>query len=502
MKSYNDYMDAITADELFEGLLGHGMFAEKLPPVFTSEEFYKLCMMGKVSLDKKHHKYVYYENMRNINTPRQLAIPHPVAYFRQCEKLRDNWPKIKEHFKEKTKYNYYKKSRIHVRKLLGKKSLFQMNYDNWFYDGNPEVLLVLGKRYIVKADISNCFPSIYTHALVWALIGKEQAKKKKGINDWYNDIDRFTSNTTNNETHGLLIGPHASNILSEIILTAVDSELNRYCYTRSIDDYTCYVESYEEAQRFLTDLGSALRGYDLSLNHKKTSIIELPTAATEHWIRKLNSLPLETPYGKTDFILARAYLDYAIEIMQRNGKNAAILNYAIKTLMGRKLTKNAKEYAVRKVLSIVVLYPYLVTILDKHVFSVCCKECPTCDFIRDFANIIYNNGFDTRNYEQSSYALFFAIKYNFELENIDYNKVIDAKDCILLTLSFLYAHNHRDDKSIALLKDCALSLKVDEETFDEYWLFLYEILDYHDLPEDWKCLKKNNISFIKKTCEW
>lgn len=35
MKTYSEMMNAISADEVYEGLLGHGMFSEKLPPVFT-----------------------------------------------------------------------------------------------------------------------------------------------------------------------------------------------------------------------------------------------------------------------------------------------------------------------------------------------------------------------------------------------------------------------------------------------------------------------------------
>ena len=34
------------------------------------------------------------------------------------------------------------------------------------------------KKYIVKTDIENCFPSMYTHSLPWALVGKGIAKKR------------------------------------------------------------------------------------------------------------------------------------------------------------------------------------------------------------------------------------------------------------------------------------------------------------------------------------
>lgn len=37
---YMDYMSTISSDKLHEGLFAHGMFTEKLPPIFTSENFF------------------------------------------------------------------------------------------------------------------------------------------------------------------------------------------------------------------------------------------------------------------------------------------------------------------------------------------------------------------------------------------------------------------------------------------------------------------------------
>lgn len=36
---YHDFMREISSEELYEGLLGWGLFADKLPPMFTSEPF-------------------------------------------------------------------------------------------------------------------------------------------------------------------------------------------------------------------------------------------------------------------------------------------------------------------------------------------------------------------------------------------------------------------------------------------------------------------------------
>ncbi|MBG8732000.1 RNA-directed DNA polymerase [Neisseria meningitidis] len=90
-----------------------------------------------------------------------------------------------------------------------------MSFKNHEEDDSPIPKILIGKRFVVNADISNCFGSIYTHALSWALVGKDIAKKERN-GYWHNDIDKYTMNINNGETHGILIGCHASNLLSEI----------------------------------------------------------------------------------------------------------------------------------------------------------------------------------------------------------------------------------------------------------------------------------------------
>lgn len=71
-KKYSDFMDEITEDELYEGLLGYGMFANRLPPVFTSVPFFNYCQANNPTYsDKDWHDYVYYSSMRNVNIPRR-----------------------------------------------------------------------------------------------------------------------------------------------------------------------------------------------------------------------------------------------------------------------------------------------------------------------------------------------------------------------------------------------------------------------------------------------
>ena len=315
-KTYADYTTEILADDLYEGLLAHGLFSEKIPPILSSESFFEYCKKETPHFSDKWRQFITFESMRNINVPRVLGIPNPMSYQQLCKCLSNSWENIKNHFANKTQDQDYVISRIHIRKLKQKDALFSMSYSNWKEDGTPEPDLLIGSTYLVKADISTCFPSIYTHSVPWALVGKATAKANSGNkfkNEWYNQIDHYTQNCKNGETHGLLIGPHASNLLSEIILVNIDKQMYEkgWRYTRCIDDFTCYVRSYEDGQRFLVELGQALREYDFSLNFKKTEILKLPVASVEQWVRKINSISLMQRTGQIDFIIIHSQYSYS-----------------------------------------------------------------------------------------------------------------------------------------------------------------------------------------------
>lgn len=69
-KKYSAYMDEITAEDLYEGLLGYGMFANKLLPIFTSVPFYTYCQVNNPHFSNTWHDYVNFSSMRNINIPK------------------------------------------------------------------------------------------------------------------------------------------------------------------------------------------------------------------------------------------------------------------------------------------------------------------------------------------------------------------------------------------------------------------------------------------------
>lgn len=495
-KSYAEFMNEITAEKLYEGLLAYGLFAEKLPPIFTTKPFYDYCLSKQHNFQMKRAEWITFDNCRNTNVPRTFGIPNPMQYQLLCEYLKNNWDQLKRHFAKNTSKDKYIVSRIHIRKMEKTKALFVMNYKKWPIDGSPEPDLLIGKRYIVKADISNCFPSIYTHAISWALVGKDEAKgNQKGKKKWYNELDTYVRNCKYGETHGILIGPHASNILSEVILTAIDEKLRseRWPYTRNIDDYLCYTESREDAEQFLVELDKQLKYYDLSLNQKKVSIGKLPIAAGEQWVRKLNALNIVEKNQQINYTAVRAFLDSAVEIMRENGWNASVLYYAIKLLSQKDLKESAKEYCLKTIFHLTLLFPYLVTILEEHVFSVFGA---TKEQIALISSKLYANGIKKANFEEAYYAVYFAIKYGFTIEKMEYDDALQSDSCIFLLLSYLYYKKY--DNQSAVSEFCAYAQDLSKNDFNRFWLFVYEVLDVGSIIGDWKSLKGAGVSFISE----
>lgn len=509
-KKYTEFMDEISADKLYEGLLAYGLFSEKIPPVFTSVSFFDYCNSIDSPFKCGWNDYATFRAMRNINIPRIMGIPNPFKYQRLCAELRDDWELIRGYFREQTQDQNFRVSRIHIRKQNDEKHIFEMNYKNYSVDGNPELdLLIHDKgpsRLLVQADISTCFPSIYTHSIPWAIVGRDEAKRTIADDIWYNRIDKACSDMRNGETHGLHIGPHASNLLSEIILTSIDRKLygKGYRYVRYIDDFNCYVDSHDNAQRFLRALEESLREYDLSLNHKKTRIVELPISIEKNWKHLLNDMPKVAKSGMIEYPQVNTFIDTALSLAKETG-DFAIVKYAIKKLGGLVLSSNGKELAAKRFMHMAVLYPYLIHLLENYVFI---PYAVSVDQIKQLSDTIYQNAEKINDFESISYAVYFAIRFGFELDafKTDYlgaqNYIIGGKDCVALTMTWIYfmKQNHwkRTATQVKPLNRVAMELKNKEKDMDRYWLFCYEALGWGSLPDEWRLMKKHGVSFIKK----
>jgi hypothetical protein len=367
-----------------------------------------------------------------------------------------------------------------------------MNYQPWWTDETPSTDLSIGSRFLVHADISTCFPSIYTHCIPWALMTKSVAKSNR--TGWENDLDIYTRHTTNNETHGILIGPHTSNLLSEIILTSIDRDLHadNFSYLRHIDDYNCYVESYERGEAFIVTLRRRLKEYGLSINDKKTNFEPLPIAEEKNWKNRLGYEVPQPDNGVINYRKLQRFLDLATFLLVSNDDNLAILKYAMKMVSNFPLNYGAKILAQKYFLHMAAMYPYLVPDLEKFVFKGLNTD-PV--IIREWSNEFFDEFLRRSCYEALAYLFYFATSYGFSIDGFDETKLIEIPDCIVKTVGSIY-FKKLGSKNFDDVYDDAKNYYKDEDQRHQYWLYCYTTLAQKDLSGDWAKIKKNGVSFV------
>lgn len=262
-------------------------------------------------------------------TLRHAQIPHPYPYASLATTISRGWPTLAPKIASE-------RSGLRPRRHTDGRLFIMSSYD--VGDDDAEVLAAeedFGQEFIVKADIKSFFPSIYTHAIAWAIEGKSAAKRTKhDKRALHNELDFRLRDCRRQETNGVAIGPGTSNVAAELILAEVDRRMAEdgfRSYDRYIDDYTFLAPSYSQAQDFVNRLQMHLHDFELQLNPTKTKIQALPAPEKPNWVSQL--ILHQPPVGATVAQL-NAYMDYAIDLSGRHS-NGSVLQYALTLVVGR-----------------------------------------------------------------------------------------------------------------------------------------------------------------------
>lgn len=163
----------------------------------------------------------------------------------------------------------------------------------------------------------------------------------------------------------------------------------------------------------------------------------------------------------------------------------------MRVLAKKQLTRNAKSYYVKTIFHLAVIYPYLVSLLEEYVFKPFGVETTV---ISKISVLLYKEGIKLKNYEAVCYALYYANKYEFKIEELDFDVAKSSNNCLFLLFSYLYYEKKKDRAAVKRCKDHARLLMATE--MDNFWLFICEVLPQSNLRDYWKAMKKNKVSFL------
>lgn len=273
---------------------------------------------------------------------RRITLINPLYYVYFCRKItsQENWEKITEKFREFELNELFLCSSIPVSKI--NTSNIAASVMNWWEEFEQKSLsLALEYEFMFTTDISNFYPSIYTHSFEWVFISKEEAKKKENNNNPGRLIDTHIQMMMSNQTNGIPLGSTLMDTFAELILGQIDLELrkktnelniNSYKVVRYRDDYRIFSNSKDELDKISKCLVSVLAAFGLDLNSKKTELHE----DIIYYSLKLAKIDY-IKEGKLDSLQKMLYAIYLFSLKHQNSKiTVRYMNDFLRRLFGRK----------------------------------------------------------------------------------------------------------------------------------------------------------------------
>jgi len=213
---------------------------------------------------------------------RPLQLIHPAIYVSLVHTIskEENWNVIVSRMEE-----FRRNSKIRCLSLPVESDDEQSDKAttviNWWHSVEQRSIeLALKYQYVVHTDISDCYGSLYTHSIAWALHTREVAKNNRNDKNLIgNVIDSYIQDMSFGQTNGLPQGSVLMDFIAEIILGYTDLELSQKIYDTSTDDYE--ILRYRDDYRIFTNnpqdgdlivklLTEILANLGLKLNPQKT----------------------------------------------------------------------------------------------------------------------------------------------------------------------------------------------------------------------------------------
>lgn len=345
-------------------LLNTGLFPETLPPCFVSNDAKRsfhgiVAKLDEAKFHERKSDFIRFNSTKHDGSRRFFGTPNIVSYFHISSFIWKNWKEVSEIFARSSfalgaprVLEPSDERAIQVPSLseLSRKASERLRY----------------APFILQADIAQCFPSIYTHSICWAAHGIEESKgdtDRKSEANYFNALDFFVRNAQRGNTRGVLIGPDAYRICAELVLSAVDAELNKLVgglivgAVRHVDDYYIGLRSEHDAQSVLSHLREVLGLYTLNLNDHKTRIYSSMEPINDLWAQRLRDHMDFGYFGVATESFERAVSEAAESA--REQKSDSPMKILLRSLDDAKIySRTAWEFAEGYLQRIVQKYPH------------------------------------------------------------------------------------------------------------------------------------------------
>lgn len=320
-----------------QSLIGKGYLPQELPPGFTTKDLAAAyntlsSQIGTCLQAKRRSRCCPFSIPRPQGLRRLLEVPNPLHQIRLSSTLAQNWTSIAAFISSSP----LSLSTLDIKPDSERAITAILPYGS---DLTTErILRSTSARYILRADISRFYHSIYTHVIPWVLHTKDVAKVNRQRNLLGNAIDEDVRNTRDGQTSGIPIGPDTSRIISEVLGIGVDRALAEslpYLYgVRHVDDFYLYFKSRADLEQGYYVLQRVLQDLELEINPSKVTITDISEEVFDSpWVAEARSFRFRSDrrkHQKNDIV---SYFELAFNNAKKYPKEA-VLKYSL-TKIGR-----------------------------------------------------------------------------------------------------------------------------------------------------------------------
>lgn len=293
---------------------------------------------------------------------RPLELTHPVLYVALAHLFTEesNWKFLVDRFKS------FERDTIEVAsippgKSFDKKTNKAEQIKKWWEHGEQRsVELGLEYSYISETDISDCYSSMYTHSIAWAIHGRDEAfSQQRNRNILGNQADDLLMAMHHRQTNGIPQGSAMYDFIAELILGYIDTLLydaikdegiENYKIIRFRDDYKIFTKNPVDGKKILRIVSDTLIDYGLRLNVTKT-IVGRSLIDSSFKADKLEGLFI--PKIENNYAKHLMQIHQFSERYPNSGQVARMLNVLHDDMYGRLgggLIKSLKDYEKPKVM--------------------------------------------------------------------------------------------------------------------------------------------------------
>jgi len=501
-----------TKKQRLELLLSSGFFPAQVPSCFTSDQFATAATsLGKKwrainpNRCKEECAYERYSVARVGHNRRPICIPNPAAQYFLADCISNNWRIIKGKLSRSKLSVSIPKLGEEVGRSIGITPIRELN--------EIKLLQSVKHRYCLTTDISQFFPSIYTHSISWATEGKDVAKKKANRNNRAllgPQLDELCRYTQSNQTIGIPIGPDTSHILAELVGSAIDIEIKKEIGKwpngfRHVDDFSLYFDTENDALRALTAISNALATYELKINIQKTKVALVEESPSDSWTHEFDSFTFSFQRQAQRKDLHR-FFDLTFSLAKSN-EDENVIQYALRRV----------ETEIIKSANWDIFQAYLLRCMDCYPNTI--PECALIisTYIQHIPTVVQKAAQQWKEYLTSrivehaplthhsevAWLLWLALHLNIKIgkEAVVQIEQMRSSVCLLLALAL------EDKKLLArkLSRKALPPLNTPDTPYGEYWLLMYEGAVKGWLPSAlpiiqadpyFSELKKKHIEFI------